>query len=223
MQVYDKQGDFIGKKLIEVNSPLKVEGTTVYQGSWQGFRTALEITDTEGNKSTGTARFYIPKKTGQEMKNIINLPGTGLNLVLELFTEKLGEIEGLEQLGARSMATLLKVTSIGGGPPAFRGVVFLGSSLSFEGLTVHFMSMKPFTSFVVVRDFGIPVIFSGFVFLLIGLVATYFWVPENYWAVIRKEADKSILIIGATTEKYKDSFKDRFEENIEELKKQIRM
>ncbi len=222
VQVYDSSGDFAGEKRIQVNSPLKIEGTTVYQGSRQGYVAGLDITDEEGNKAMGTVRFLIPKKPGQKMRNTINLPGMDLNLILELFTEKLGEIEGLEQLGARSMATLVKVTSVGGGPPVFRGVVFYGSSLSFEGLTVHFTSFKPYTSFVAVRDYGIPVIFAGFVFLLAGLVVTYFWVPENYWAVIRKEADnKNTLIIGATTERYKDSFKDRFQEHIEEIKKEL--
>ncbi|NIO19516.1 MAG: hypothetical protein GTN76_01890, partial [Candidatus Aenigmarchaeota archaeon] len=193
VNVYDSRGSFAGEKRIQVNSPIKIEGTTVYQGSRQGFIAGLEIVDIENNKVSGTVRFRIPVRTGERMRNTINLPGTGMHLDLELFTEKLGEIEGLEQLGAESMATLLKVTSVEGQVRIFRGVVFLGGTLSFEGLTVHFNGLKPYTSYVMVRDYGIPVIFAGFVFLLVGLVATYFWVPENYWAVIRKEADKNTL------------------------------
>ena len=196
-----------------------VEGTKIYQGTRQGFAAYIEIVDTIGNKSTGTARFRLPEKTTTHMRNTINLPGTDLILELDLFTERLGEIEGLEQLGAQSMATLMKVTSVEDHRRQFRGVVFIENRLLFEGLTLNFKSLKPYTSFVMVRDYGIPVIFTGFGLLLIALVVTYFWVPEHYWAVMKKREGR--VIIGASTEKYKDSFKDHFKESMEDLRSKL--
>ncbi len=220
VNVFDERGIFIEKKRIQVNSPLKIKGMSIYQGSRNGFIAGLEIIDSGGTRATGTARFHIPEKQGDRMMNWISLPGTGLSLELELFTEKLGEIKGLEQLGAQSMATLLKVTSIEGARRMFHGVVFLGSELSFEGLALHFLSLTPYTSFIIVRDYGIPIIFSGFAFLLFGLIITYFWVPENYWAVIRREKGEEIIVLGATAERYRESFKECFASHISELREE---
>lgn len=151
------------------------------------------------------------------MTSRVTLPGTGLDLDLELFTEKLGDIEGLEQFKTKYMATLMKVTSQEGPHHTFRGVLFGGASLSFEGLTLRFVTLKPYTSFLAVRDYGVPIIFSGFVFLMIGLVVIYFWVPENYWAVVEEKDGGDLVVIGATTEKYQASLRERFEFQIAQL------
>ncbi len=221
VNLYDMRGTFIGEKKVEVNSPLKISGIKIYQGNKHGFIAGLEITDEAGTRVTALAQFEIPGKTERTMTSRIGLPGTGLTLNLELFTEKLGDIEGLEQFKSRHMATLIKVTSVEGPHRTFRGVVFGGASLSFEGLTLQFVTLKPYTSLIAVQDYGVPVIFSGFFFLLLGLVVTYFWVPENYWAVIRNEESEDLVVIGAATEKYKESFKERFAEEMEELKKEM--
>ena len=135
------------------------------------------------------------------MTSRVSLPGTGLDLELELFTEKLGDIEGLGQFKSKYMATLMKVTSQEGPHQTFRGALFGGATLCFEGLTLRFATLKPYTSFLAVRDYGVPIIFSGFLFLLIGLVVIYFWVPENYWAVVEEKDGDDLVVIGATTEK----------------------
>lgn len=217
VNIYDDKGSFIGKKRIEVNRPLNIYVTNIYQGSQHGYIAGLEAEDSEGNKAIGRVRFRIPEKQDDRMIAMIILPGTRLNLELELFTEKLGEIEGLEIFRSQYMATLIKVTSIERGRRVFRGVIFGGSRLSFEGLTIRFVSLTPYSSFVIIRDYGVPVIFASFVFLLSGLLIAYFWVPERYWAVIKKQDGAYSVIIGATAERYKESFKEHFAERIAEL------
>ncbi len=217
VHLYDSRGNDLGQKRIQVNSPLKIEGMTIYQGNRHGYLAGLEAIDSEGTRVQGEARFGIPEKPGEKMTSRVTLPGTGLDLDLELFTEKLGDIEGLEQFKTKYMATLMKVTSQEGPHRTFRGVLFGGASLSFEGLTLRFVTLKPYTSFLAVRDYGVPIIFSGFVFLMIGLVVIYFWVPENYWAVVEKKDGGDLVVIGAATEKYQASLRERFDFQIAQL------
>lgn len=223
VSVFDSKGNFTGKERIEVNSPLKISGMSIYQGARGGFIAGLDVTDSVGTRAVGTIRFRIPEKYGETMVSRVNLPGTALTLELELFTEKIGDIEGLEQLGSMAMVTLIKVTSIDERQRVFKGVVFGGGTLSFEGLTLGFVSLKPYTSFIVVQDYGVPAIFTGFGFLILGLLITYFWVPENCWVVIKREKDCEVIVIGATTERYKESFKERFASQMEELKAEMVM
>lgn len=218
VRLYDSHGNDLGEKRIQVNSPLKIEGMRIYQGNQHGYIAGLEATDSKGTRVQGEARFRIPEKPGEKMTSRITLPGAGLDLDLELFTEKLGDIEGLEQFKTKYMATLMKVTSQEGPHRTFRGVLFGGASLSFEGLTLRFVTLKPYTSFLAVRDYGVPIIFSGFVFLMIGLVVIYFWVPENYWAVVDEKDGGDLVVIGATTEKYHASLRERFDSQIAQLK-----
>ncbi len=218
VSLYDVKDMFLGEHRIQVNEPLSIEGINIYQGSRQGFIAELEAIDSEGNKAPGIVRFLIPHKPDDRMISRVTLPGTNLNIELELFTERLGDIEGLEVLRSKYMATLIKVTSTENGRRIFQGVVFLGSRLSFEGLTLRFVDLRPYSSLVFVRDKGVPVIFASFAFLLPGLLILYFWVPENYWAVITNDA----AIIGATAERYRESFKQRFVMQMAELKEGLK-
>ena len=111
---------------------------------------------------------------------------------------------------------MLKVT-VAGAHRIFYGVLFGGASLEVEGVTLRFISLTPFTSFFAARDYGVPVIFGGFALLIFGLIITYFWVPEQYWGVVRQEENGERLVIGATTEKFKASFRERFEAEVHAL------
>lgn len=119
------------------------------------------------------------------------------------------------------MATLLKVSSVEGMRRSFHGVVFIGSELSFEGLSLRFISLRPYSSFVTVQDYGVPLIFAGFVPLIIGLVVTYFWVPENYWGVINRKDGGCSVIIGATSERFRQAFRERFAGQMHRLREEI--
>ena len=221
VRVFGSDGAFLGHKRIAVNSPLSIGDMNIYQGGDRGFVAEIEAVDPVGTKARGSLAFRMPKKPGQDLVSRATLPGTTMELEFRLFTEQLGKIEGLEELGAQHMATLMKVATVQEQQATFRGVVFLGGTLAIEGITLRLLGLKPYTSFVAVRDYGVPVIFGGFAVLVIGLVITYFWVPEHYWAVIRREQDKDLVVIGAATEKFKESFRARFESEMNEIREEL--
>ncbi len=218
MSMFDADGAFLGRKRMEINHPLHIDGMNIYQGTRQGFLAQLEASNSSGDKITGNAVFRIPEKAGDRMMDTVNIGGSGLNLDLELFTEKIGEIKGLESMRSTHMATLLKVTSVQGGRRVFRGALFLGGAIFFDGIIFRFVGLKSYSSFVVVRDYGVPVIFASFVPLLAGLLITYFWVPESYWAIIKRGDGGCSVMVGATAERFKESFRERFDAQVNELR-----
>lgn len=221
VSLFDADGNFIDSRRMEINSPVSIAGMNVYQGTRQGFVASLEVVDSEGNKAPGIVRFRLPDKPGAVIRSMVTLPGTAIDLDLELYTEQIGTITGLEPLRPIHIATLMKVSAVEGMQRSFRGVVFLGSELFFEGLTIRFLSLRPYSSFVAVQDYGVPFIFASFIPLLIGLVVTYFWVPENYWGVINRKEGRSSVIIGGTAERFRESFRERFAEQMKKLKEEV--
>lgn len=221
VSAFGADGSFLGRERIEVNRPLSITGMSVYQGSGHGFAAGVEVSDEAGTRLPLTVRFPIPEKEGERLFQRVRLPGTGLALELELFTEQLARIEGLETLASHNAVTLMKVTTLDSlGHRQFRGVLFGGARLHFEGLTVGFLSLKPYTSLLVVRDYGIPVVFAGFALLLLGLVVTYFWVPESLWCAWKREGELDRVVLGGVAEKYHESFRERFGELVDDVRRE---
>jgi cytochrome c biogenesis protein len=212
VSIFTEDGVPLGAHHLAINSPIRVDGVDIYQGSRTGFIAGLEAIDSVGTKALGRVKFFLPAHPEEPMISRVQFPGTTLVLDLELFTHMVGTIKGLEELGAqhKNKVSLLKVT-VAGAHRIFYGVLFGGASLEVEGVTLRFVSLTPFTSFFAARDYGVPVIFGGFALLILGLIITYFWVPEQYWAVLRQEENGERIVIGATTEKFKASFRERFE------------
>jgi cytochrome c biogenesis protein len=218
VSIFTEQGTPLGKQHLAINSPLRVDGVDIYQGSRAGFIAGLEAIDAVGTKALGRVKFFLPLRPDEPMISRVQFPGTSLMVDLELFTDMVGAIKGLEELGAqhKNKASLLKVT-VAGAHRIFYGVLFGGASLEVEGVTLRFVSLTPFTSFFAARDYGVPVIFGGFALLICGLIITFFWVPEQYWAVVRQEGGEERLVIAATTEKFKASFRERFAAEVQVL------
>lgn len=216
--LFAPDGTELGQRTMEINHPLQIGGLTVYQGTRQGFVAELEVTDRAGTTIKAKARFRLPERPGEKMQSSITLPGTDLTLLMELSTEKIREIAGLDELASANTATFIKVSSVERGAPVFQGTLFRGTALTFENLMVGFVSLKPYSSFVVKRDYGVPVIFASFISLLLGLLIAYYWVPENWWATCEPDGDGYRITIGAVTERYRETFAERFTEQIKTLK-----
>lgn len=221
LTVFDYSGAFVGRERIEVNDPLHIDGMSVYQGSRHGFIAGLDVSDEAGTVIHMPVAFRISEDGQGRLVQVARLPGAGLNLELELFTDQLAKIEGLEQLSRHGGTTLLKVNTLDSvGRRQFRGPLFGGTRISFEGLTLDFVSLKPYASLVIVGDYGIPVVFTGLALLLLGLVVTYFWVPESFWCAVVRDADLDRVVMGGFVEKYQESFRERFTGMVDDLRKE---
>ncbi|GAB4339636.1 MAG: hypothetical protein Kow0089_12690 [Desulfobulbaceae bacterium] len=221
VRLTDDDNTVLPVKNISVNNPIRVGDRKIYQAGRHGFIASITVTDETGTRAEGVIRFLLGRKDAAELLTWVRLPGTRLDLKLELFTDMVRRIEGLEDYYSSPFTgSLIKVTSQEAGrEPVFRGVLFGGGDLSFEGLTLHFDSLKPFTSFTVTRDYGVVIIFAGFVLLLLSLCITYFWVPERFWIALVDDGRK--VYVGGSRERYKESFGERFALLADELRKNL--
>ncbi|WP_298440154.1 cytochrome c biogenesis protein ResB [Geobacter sp.] len=221
VSLFAPDGRFLAQRRMEINQPITIGDTAVYQGTRQGFAAELLVTDRAGTTVKATARFLFPAKSGDSLTCVLPLPGTDVNLLMELVTDQVRTIPGLESLAPAHPATLIKLRTVEHGPPVFRGVMFPGTGLIFEGLKVGFVKLKPFSSIVVKRDYGVPVIFASFASLVLGLLIAYYWVPENWWVACEREGERYRLTAGATVERYRESFGGRFAAQVKEIRAEV--
>lgn len=219
IRLFDAAGASRGRERLAVNAPVSVEGATIYQAGKEGFIAGITVKDSAGTISHGTLHFPFPAHPGDPMQTSVRLPGTTLVLAFELHTGLLARIANLP--GERHDVSLMEVFEQR--PRARRlGVVFGGGELAFEGLTLTFDSLKPYMSFAVVQDHGVPVIFAALAFSLAALLALYFWVPETIWAVAAPGDGGGVqVLVAGSTERYENAFEARFREMLAELREEL--
>lgn len=221
IRIFDAAGALRVRERLAVNSPLSFEGLSIYQAGREGFIAGITVTDSEGTQAKGTIHFGFPERPGDPMRTRAVLPGTRVLLGLELRTGMVSLLSGTAAPDADDSLSFLKVYKHEGPNDRYLGAVVGGAELQFEGLTLSFDSLKPYMSFAVVRDHGVPVIFAGLALALLALVALYFWVPENCWAVVTREGEGTRVVIAGASDRYQNSFAARFRELEEELRREL--
>lgn len=220
IRLHDAAGVLRARARLAVNSPVSFDGITLYQASKEGFIAGITVKDSAGTTSRGILHFPFPVHPGDPMQTTVQLPGTALVLAFELHTGLLARIANLT--GERHEVSLMKVFEHRGPRSRPLGVVFGGGEVSFEGLTLSFDSLKPYMSFAVVQDHGVPVIFAALAFALAALLALYFWVPETMWAVAAPAAGGGVrVLVAGSTERYENAFEARFREMLSELRAEL--
>ena len=222
IRIDDPSGRQLSRERLEVNTPIGHDGVTIYQGGKEGFIAGVSVVDTAGTRAEGTIHFQFPTSPGEPMRSRAVLPGTRVALELELHTGMLAQVTALQPVSHQGSVSLIKVFQVRGPHEKPLGAVFGGSTLEFQGLTLSFDTLKPFMSFVVVRDEGVPVIFAGLALALLALVAVYFWVPETCWAVVTpREGGGAEVALAGAAERYQSSFAERFRELATELEVEL--
>jgi len=98
------------------------------------------------------------------------------------------------------------VRMVRGGVTLDRGIVSINNPLKFEGLSIYQTSYdrdedgRYYSGFQIVRDPGIPLVWSGFVLLLAGLVLSFGFHHRQVWVYV---GDDRSVIGGSTSKDWK--------------------
>jgi cytochrome c biogenesis protein ResB len=217
VRLLDARGALRVDGRLAVNDPIDVDGLSVYQAGREGFIAGISAVDSAGTRAAGTVHLPFPERPGDPMRGVVQLPGTPLRLALELRTGMLSQLTGELAPTVQGSDSYLRLYERRGPHERYLGSVVGGGTLAIQGLTLSFDSLKPFMSFQVVRDRGTPLIFAGLAVALLALVALYFWVPENLWAVVEPEGPGARIVLAGASDRYPGSFAARFHELEQQL------
>ncbi|BAY83030.1 ResB-like protein [Calothrix parasitica NIES-267] len=195
LSVLDEDGKEVDKDTIYVNHPLRHKGVTLYQTDW-----GIAAVKVRVNKSP---IFQLPTA-------LLDTGGKG-RLWGTWIPTKPDLSEGVSLL-ARDLQGTVLIYDAGG---KLVSTVREGMSVEVNGVTLKILEVVGSTGLQIKADPGIPVVYSGFALLMLGVVMSYFS-HSQVW-VLQKEAN---LYVGGKTNRAQVAFEGEMVEIFEQINSQ---
>lgn len=208
-------------KTIEVNHPLSYKGYVFYQSGygWDWRNPMVEILIERKSKESfsESTRIKVGETTWIQNKNIeINAPYFVPDFVL---TEE-NKVTS-RSLEPNNPAVYVKVHEKG--DMVFSGWLFLKypefntrDLQANSDLSLKFKDFKaePYSVIQIAKDPGVPFIWVGCAFVMLGLFLAFYFIPRELKFMIKKEPQHTKIYAGGVVKKAKDSFKQEFDKII---------
>lgn len=192
MSVLNDQEQEVDRKTIFVNSPLRYRGVTFYQTDW-----GISAVRVRVNKSP---IFQLPMAQ-------LNTNGNG-RIWGTWIPTKPDLSEGVSLLAKDLQGTVLIYDATG----KLVDTVRTGMSTSVNGMTLKILDVLGTTGLQIKADPGIPVVYTGFALLMLGVVMSYFS-HSQIW-VLQKDGR---LYVGGKTNRAQVTFEREMLEILDKL------
>lgn len=189
--------------LIKVNSPLKYKGLSFYQANYDTLPEFKIKVKYKGEEKFYTLNSFSPVSLNDRYTIVLNDFGEVHGLIyakVTLFDSESGEqIPGIIIKGFPHFNVPVDKD---------RMQIFLediGKITYISGLQVK-------------KDPGVPVVYAGFILIILGLLGVYFFEPQTFWILVTSDKDRVILNIGAQAKRDRDTLKLKLEEIVNKIK-----
>lgn len=195
-----------GKELfqapIEVNSPLKYRGITLYQASYEGYQDfMIKVTNKgSGNSKTAIVPFQEQGEWPREglTFGVINADGTGQSVTrLKLWLSDNKGAPSVLWLKAGESATVDRES----------GTYLLTAKQMYA------------TGLQVSKDPGVWVVYLGCGLMLLGLVMAFFMSHQRIWLLVKEEEGGASILFTGSANKNRFGFENIFNDLAEILQK----
>ena len=181
LSVIADSGEEIKRETIHVNKPLRYDGVTLYQTNWSIAAARVQLNN--------SPIFQLPVAKLDTL-GAGNIWGTWIPTKPDLSS-------GVSMLIKDLQGTALIYNQQGELTSAIR----IGQSVDIDGINIKLIDIIGSTGLQIKADPGVPIVYTGFALLMIGVVMSYFS-HSQIWAL---EQDKSFYF-GAKTNRAQVSF-----------------
>lgn len=181
LSVVGNDGEEIKRETIHVNKPLRYDGVTLYQTNWSIAAAQVQLNN--------SPIFQLPVAK-LDTVGIGNIWGTWIPTKPDMST-------GVSLLIKDLQGTALIYNQQGDLTSAIR----IGQSVEIDGINIKLIDIIGSTGLQIKADPGVPLVYTGFALLMIGVVMSYFS-HSQIWAL---EQDNSFYF-GAKTNRAQVSF-----------------
>jgi cytochrome c biogenesis protein len=181
LSVVSDRGEELKRETIHVNKPLRYDGVTFYQTNWSIAAAQVQLNN--------SPIFQLPVAKLDTL-GAGNIWGTWIPTKPDMST-------GVSMLIKDLQGTALIYNQQGDLTSAIR----LGQSVDIDGIKIKLIDIIGSTGLQIKADPGVPIVYTGFALLMIGVVMSYFS-HSQIWAL---EQDRSFYF-GAKTNRAQVSF-----------------
>jgi cytochrome c biogenesis protein len=195
LSVVSDRGEELKRETIHVNKPLRYDGVTFYQTNWSIAAAQVQLNN--------SPIFQLPVAKLDTL-GAGNIWGTWIPTKPDMST-------GVSMLIKDLQGTALIYNQQGDLTSAIR----LGQSVEIDGIKIKLIDIIGSTGLQIKADPGVPIVYTGFALLMIGVVMSYFS-HSQIWAL--EQDDR--FYFGAKTNRAQVSFEREMLEVIDVLNEQ---
>ena len=189
-----KDNQTVFNKNIIVNDPLRYEGINIFQSSY-GKMSATDLSVTFTEKASGM--IYNKKTT---MGSPIEMPGNSGTLIVKDFRPNISFRET-----HLTNAFLCRMIPRQGDPS---DIIILADYPRFDVMrkgdfviSISNTDFKYYTGLQVTKDPGVPLVYAGFLFMIIGCYVTFFMFHQKICVEISTNNDKTSVMVSGISGK----------------------
>ena len=192
LSVVSDRGEELKRETIHVNKPLRYDGVTLYQTNWSIAAARVQLNN--------SPIFQLPVAKLDTM-GAGNIWGTWIPTKPDLSS-------GVSMLIKDLQGTALIYNQQGDLTSAIR----IGQSIDIDGINIKLIDIIGSTGLQIKADPGVPIVYTGFALLMLGVVMSYFS-HSQIWAL----EQEGRFYLGAKTNRAQVSFEREILNLIEEL------
>jgi len=183
--------------LIKVNSPFKYKGLSFYQANYD---TIPEF------------KIKVRYKGGEKFYTLNSFSPVSIDDKYTIALNDFGEAHGLiyAKIIFFDSETGQQIPGI-----IIKGFPHFNIPVDKDRLQILLEDVEKITyisGLQVKKDPGVPVVYAGFILIIMGLLGVYFFEPKTFWIFLIPEKDKIILNMGAYAKRERDTLKLKLEE-----------
>ncbi len=192
LSVLDKQGQQVDRQTIFVNQPLRYRGVTFYQTDWGISSVRVRINN--------SPIFQLP---------MAPLDTKGKGRIWGTWIPTKPDLSAGVSLLAKDMQGMVLIYDATG---KLVDTIRAGMSSQINGVTLKVLEVVGSTGLQIKADPGIPIVYTGFALLMLGVVMSY--VSHSQVWVLQKDGH---LYIGGKTNRAQVAFEQEFLDILEKL------
>ncbi len=195
--------NFIKDAIIKVNHPFKYKKITFYQASYDQIPQFILKIMYKKNILERKLEWGIPVSLENRYFLILDdympHPG-GIIAKITIFDEKEGK--GMENFLIQGRPTKINLRD---------GIL----EMEIKDIKTTYMSVLQ-----VKKDPGLPLVYLGFIIMVIGLFLVYFFEPKTFWIYLKPKDKEIIINLGAIAKRERDTIKLKLKEIAEKLERE---
>lgn len=201
---------------------LTYRGYTFYQKE-HGFSPALRIRDKQGQVLFDAIVSLQTKRTESDVtyQDHFKVPGTWYTLKAKLYPDAEFVGSGLINRSEFPDNPVLSFSLMINDFASYTGSVKRGEIVETDDVSIEFIELRYWSSFRVVKDFGLPIIYASFFVGILGYFIRLFSVREVLRVNVCQDGGGRSIVVSGSTELNEALFAEKFEGLVSTLKQGV--